>query len=80
MIYFRQVEGIKGYHFMWPLGTIFMGATATFDETLFPCCKNSKPKGTRFGDLPPPSDQGNHNTPGTSNEEDDDDQNDQDVS
>ena len=62
---------------MQPTGTIFLGATATFDETLFPCSKNSKPNGTGFGDLPPPDDQRDHNTPGTSDEEDND-ENDQD--
>ena len=36
MTYIGWVTGIKEFRLMWPSGVIFMGATATFDETLFP--------------------------------------------
>jgi hypothetical protein len=53
MTYLGVVAGIKGYHFMRPLGAIFMGATATFDEKLFPYCKTaSTPDHTVLGRQP----------------------------
>jgi len=38
MTYIGYETGIKGWRFVQPSGTIFTGAMATFDETLFPCC------------------------------------------
>jgi len=42
MIYIGYEAGVKGWKFMQPSGTIFTGATATFDETLFPHCPGAK--------------------------------------
>jgi len=42
MTYIRYETGIKGWRFVQPSGTIFTGVTATFDETLFPCCPGAK--------------------------------------
>jgi len=42
MTYIRYKTGDKGWRFVQPSGTIFTGATATFDETLFPCCPGAK--------------------------------------
>ena len=36
MTYLGEIDGVKGYHFMHNSGAIFIGATATFDETIFP--------------------------------------------
>ncbi|KAF8227701.1 hypothetical protein L208DRAFT_1365704 [Tricholoma matsutake] len=68
MTYIGQIDGIKGYRFMWPTSAIFIGTTATFDETLFPYCKTrSIPTSSGFGELPPdePEEPESSNTPGT---------------
>ena len=61
MTYIGEEEGIKGYCFICASGTIFLGAMATFDETIFPHCHGaSTPGSTNFGNLPP-QDQEDHN-------------------
>jgi len=42
MTYIGYETGVKGWKFMWPSGTIFTRAMATFDETIFPCCPGAK--------------------------------------
>jgi len=42
MTYIRYETGVKGWKFVQQSGTIFSGATATFDEILFPCCPGAK--------------------------------------
>jgi len=42
MTYIRYETDIKRWRFMQQSGAIFTGATATFDETLFPCCPGAK--------------------------------------
>ena len=43
MVYLDQPAGYKGFCFYWLTnGHIFIGVTAVFDETLFPCCPDGK--------------------------------------
>jgi len=64
MTYIRYETGIKGWKFMQPSGAIFTGATATFDETLFPCCPGAKtPAKTDLGETPDPEGHIPHGTP-----------------
>ena len=54
MTYLGEIDGVKGYHFMCNSGAVFIGATATFDEMIFPHCKGTDvPNTTDFGFLPP---------------------------
>ena len=47
MVYLGHTEGIKAYTFMQlSNNTIYTSTTTLFDETLFPKCKKSSPKGT----------------------------------
>jgi len=53
MTYIRYETGIKGWRFVQQSGAIFTGATATFDETLFPHCPGAKtPAGTDLSETP----------------------------
>jgi len=53
MTYIGYETGIKGWKFMQPSGTMITEATATFDETLFPCCPGAKtPARTDLGETP----------------------------
>lgn len=47
MVYLGQVPGVKGWKFMRDNTRLFIGSTAIFDETLFPCCTEKK-KGHGF--------------------------------
>src|ERR1700733_14823667 len=72
MTYIGRVNGIKGFRFMWPSGAIFMGVTATFDETLFPHMGTDIiPSATGFGKYPD-IEQGDLPTPGTNSEDESD--------
>lgn len=75
MTYIGVEDGVKGYCFIRPSGAIFLVATATFDETLFPCCRGaSTPGSTNFGNLPPQVQMEDHDHPnGTGNDGDDND-------
>jgi len=42
MTYIGYETGVKGWKFVQWNGAIFTGATATFDDTLFPCCPGAK--------------------------------------
>ena len=47
--------------FICPSDAIFLGATATFDETIFPHCRSaSTPGSTNLGNLPPDQEDHNH--------------------
>jgi hypothetical protein len=47
MVYLGHTEGIKACTFMWlSNNTVYTSTTALFDETLFPKCDKSSPKGT----------------------------------
>ena len=71
MTYISVESGVKGHHFMHKSGTIFLGAMATFDETLFPYCRSAKtPTLTELSELPPSMEEHNHSY------EDDDDRDD----
>ena len=67
-------EGVKGVRFIRPSGAIFLGVTATFDETLFPRCSGAKtPNSTNFGNLPPLEEvDHNDHSDGTGDDGDDD--------
>ena len=72
MTYIGVQEGVKGYRFMRPNGAMFLGATATFDETFFPHCKGAvTPLTTEFDQLPPDVEEHNHSH-GSNNDGDDD--------
>jgi len=64
MTYIGYETGIKGWRFVQPSGAIFTGATATFDETLFPRCPGAKtPARTDLGETPDPEGHIPHGTP-----------------
>jgi len=64
MTYIGYETGVKGWRFVRPSGAIFTGATATFDETLFPCCPGAKtPARTDLGETPDPEGHIPHGTP-----------------
>ena len=47
MVYLGHTEGIKACTFMWlSNNTVYTSMPALFDETLFPKCNKSSPKGT----------------------------------
>ena len=72
MTYIGVQDGVEGYCFMQLNGTIFLGATATFDETLFPYCKGAiTPHTTEFDQLPPNVEEHNHSH-GSDDDGDDD--------
>jgi len=65
MTYIRYETGIKGWHFVQPSGTIFTGAMATFDKTLFPCCPGAKTLArTDLGETPDQEGHIPHGMPG----------------
>jgi hypothetical protein len=72
MTFIGYETGVKGWRFVRPFGTIFIGATATFDENLFPRCPGaSVPGQTEFGDLPPDDSEDHTHSEGTDNGNDD---------
>ena len=75
MTYIGIVDGVKGYRFMRKSGAIFLGAMATFDETMFPFCKHAKtPNITDLEMLPPDvEDNNNHSHEADEDGDDDDD-------
>ena len=63
MTYLGVEDGIKAYRFMRRNGAIFIGATALFDETMFPCCPGAKtPAKTDLGDFPPEPEDDDHSS------------------
>jgi hypothetical protein len=68
MTYIGVEDGVKGVRFIRASGAIFLGVTATFDETLFPRCKGAKTP------LIPPLEEvdHNHHSDGSGDDSDDD--------
>jgi len=55
LTYIGYETGVKGWRFVRQNGAIFTGATATFDETLFPRCPGAKTLArTDLGETPDP--------------------------
>lgn len=62
-------DGIEGYRFILTSGVMFLGAMATFDETLFPHCHGaSTPLSTDFGNMPPLNEDLHDYSDGTDND------------
>jgi hypothetical protein len=73
MTYIGEEDGVKGYHFIRTSGAIFLGATATFDETIFPRCRSaSTPISTDLGNLPPLDMEDHNHSDGTGDDGGDD--------
>ena len=73
MTYIGVESGVKGYYFMQKSGAMFLGATATFDKTLFPYCKSAKtPALTELSELPPSMEEHNHSNEDSNDGDDDD--------
>jgi hypothetical protein len=72
MTYLGYESGTKGYLFMRPSGSTFIGTQAIFDETLFPRCGNvPAPSITDLGDFPPEEPEDHNHSDGTDGNEDD---------
>ena len=71
LVYLEHTDGIKGCLFMClSNNTLYTSATALFDETLFPKCDKSKPKGMTHLNEPRhqnPSEATQNTTPGDFN-------------
>ena len=73
MTYIGVESGVKGYYFMQKSGAMFLGATATFDKTLFPYCKSARtPALTELSELPPSMEEHNHSNKDSDDRDDDD--------
>jgi hypothetical protein len=71
MTYLRYEAGTKGYLFMRPSGSTFIGTQAVFDKTLFPQCGNSPaPQITDLDDFPPEEPEDHNHSDGTDGNED----------
>jgi transposase InsO family protein len=72
MTYLSYEAGTKGYLFMRPSGSTFIGTQAIFDEMLFPQCGNAPaPSITDLGDFPPEEPEDHNHSDGTDGNEDD---------
>ena len=72
MTYIGVESGTKGFRFMRKSAAIFIGATATFDETLFPLCKHAgTPPTTQLGQRPTPEKEDHDHSDGSDGDKDD---------
>ena len=73
MTYIGVESSVKGHCFMCKSGAIFLGAMATFDETLFSYCKAAKtPALTELSELPPSMEKHDHSNEDSNDGDDDD--------
>jgi hypothetical protein len=73
MTYLGVHAGTKGYMFMRPSGSVFIGTKALFDETLFPRCGDkAAPPITDLGDFPPDEPEDHNHSDGTDGDDDND--------
>jgi hypothetical protein len=71
MTFLGYEAGTKGYLFMQPSGSTFIGTQAIFDETLFPRCGNSPaPQISDLDDFPPEEPEDHNHSDGTDGDED----------
>jgi hypothetical protein len=72
MTYLRYEAGTKGYLFMRPSDSTFIGTKAIFDEMLFPWCRNSPaPQITDLDDFPLEEPEDHNHSDGMDGDEDD---------